>query len=29
LQAQRGFAEAVERGFQVLDDFGGDLVGRR
>src|SRR6266446_3040917 len=29
LKAQRDFAEAVERGFQVLDDFGGDLVRRR
>jgi len=29
LQAKRDFAEAVECGFQVLDDFGGDLVRRR
>jgi hypothetical protein len=29
LQAQRDFAEAIERGFQIFDDFGGDLVGGR
>jgi len=29
LQTQRDFAEAVECRFEVLDDFGGDLVGRR
>src|SRR5437016_11155624 len=29
LQAQRDFAEAVERRLQILDDFGGNLVGGR
>jgi hypothetical protein len=29
LQAQRDLAEAGERRFQVLDDFGGNLVRRR
>src|SRR6266566_7672693 len=29
LQAQRDFAEAVERRLQILDDFGGNLVRRR
>ncbi|HEY1430321.1 MAG TPA: hypothetical protein VGF39_01605 [Stellaceae bacterium] len=29
LPAQRDLAEAVERRFQILDDFGRDLVGRR
>ena len=29
LQAQRDLLKAIERRFQVLDDLGGDLVGRR